>query len=171
MNTDIRNIIITICKTLEGLPSMIAQSLKYKLEIYPSPSVYWFEGGSPLELQVVDGGDQVIMENGDREGGVSRGQYSFIVAILMRRPSQFEGQFASILEDLSDDIQTYRREIKLALDGSFLPYTPLVGEDAIELLTRPLVYSGSSNVQTNDKYPDLMVKELRFFGGINDELH
>ncbi len=166
MTTDVRDILIHVCKQIEQSDHVIAKGLKYEREIYVAPGVTWFEGGAPLEIQVVDGGDETV----DRDGSVRRAQLGITVAILMRRPDSFQGQHASILNALNDDIQTYARAIRLALDGNFLNVSLMAGEEPAELVVRPIWYVGGSGIQTRADYRDLLVKELRFTGGINDEL-
>lgn len=166
MTTDVRDIFIATCKVLESLTPFVAKSLEFGKQIYAVPATTWLNSGDPLELQVSDGGDVTL----DRDGSVRRGQLNIIIAILMRRPSQYEGQMATLLQELSDDLQTYSREIRQSLDGIFLPYSEVINVDPQDLLVRPLVYTSSSAVQQRQDYPDLMVKELSFTAGVNDAL-
>lgn len=161
-----KDIMVATGRLLCTLPAFMAKNLQYEKEVYLSPGVVWFPGGEPLELQVVDGGDRTI----DRDGSVRRAQLNLTIAILLRRPISFEGQHASILTGISDDIQTYSRDIRDGLEGVFLSYTDTIGVDPIDLLVRPLVYMGSTHVQSNAGYPDLLIKEMAFTGGVNDSL-
>jgi hypothetical protein len=163
---EIRDILVATCHVLEEMDCFLAKGLKYKQEIYIAPVITWLESGAPLELQVIDGGDQTQ----DRDGSVRRAQMSLTVALLMRRPTQFKGQHGSILDSIDDDLQTYARAIRLAMDGNFLPTTLIAGGTEADLLVRPWVYMSGSAVQTNPQYPDLLAKALQFTGGINDEL-
>ncbi len=164
---NIRNILVETAKALTNVDDFIALDLQYEKQIYLSPTITWLEGGAPLELQICDGGDMTL----DRDGSVRREQINIQVAILMRRPTQFKGQHASILTQLHEDLQSYRRAIRSALDGNFLENITLIeGADPVDLLVRPLVYVGSGPIMSRGDYPDLMIKELRFTGGINDPL-
>lgn len=161
-----KDIMVATGRLLCTLPAFVTKNLQYEKEVYLSPGVVWFPGGEPLELQVVDGGDRTV----DRDGSVRRAQLSLTIAILLRRPISFEGQHASILTGISDNIQTYARDIRAGLEGIFLDYTDTIGIPTCQLLVRPLVYMGSSHVQSSPDYPDLLIKEMAFTGGVNDSL-
>ncbi len=164
--TEIRNILVQIGKVLETVDEFLAKGLQYDEQIYISPNIQWLEAGHPLELQIVDRGD----ETHDRDGSVRRAQLNITLAILLRRPRQFQGKHASILSHIDEDVQTYARAIRATLDGNFLPATLIANEPEEDLVVRPLVYLGSSGVMSNDAYPDLLIKEMRFTGGMNDGL-
>lgn len=127
-------------------------------DIYLAPKIQWIKSGRQLEIQIVEAGVTYEM----REGSNRAEDFVIVVGVLQRRPQDYGGKHARILSDLTSSLFKLREKIISALDLSYLPTI-----NNTPLLTRPLYIFRESAVYENTTYPDLLIKEFHFAGGIN----
>lgn len=159
--TVLEQCIAKICEILAE--QVLFADLKLYHDIYPVCIIQPYEGMSQWALQVSDGSSSVAFP--DREGGVSREQQQFSIAVLARIPKDFSMPQSEMMINHHRGFLQRREAIKTALNGNFL--LTATGD---ELLVRPLVYVGSSKTYATRDLPEILIKELTFIGGINDRI-
>jgi hypothetical protein len=130
--------------------------------IYTVPRIMWLSSSQPIEIQVADSGAGYE----DHEGAVVRERFQITVGLLFRMRKDWAQRHYESLKDTTDSIHLRKVKVIAALDGNFLPTSPL--NALTNLLTRPLKLLSESQVMESSKdHPGLLIKEVSFEGGLN----
>ena len=151
---------VAIFNAIAGEVAAIFNDLTAGVEVYLSPSLIALPAMKNFEIQIVDSGSEVL----DRDGSISRVQFSVLIGLFVRIHQGYDQRHARALSGVSEGILVKKEAIRSALDGSFLVV------DAAEILTRPLAYMRESPTREVPSVESLLVKELMFTGGVNNDV-
>lgn len=124
-------------------------------DIYLTPAILPTPTGAPLELQIAEGGGEIV----DNEGNVEREDFLLQVGILQRIHVDSDGRFQNALTEIADSIFQYTLTINNKLRLNYLN----------RLLVRPLMCRRESAITVYQR-DSILVKILYFAGGINDAI-